>query len=103
MCADEFSPSEQIGSDGIHKSMALAPYSGLIAVSGAPGRSHSMDSRRRLPRRRGQPPWAASARGLKPRGNGTPAEVMRSITTAPREYPPSTILVLGQFAAMYWT
>jgi hypothetical protein len=39
--------------------------------------------------------------GTKPKGNGTPAaEVMTSITTAPWENPPSTILVLGQFADM---
>ena len=33
-------------------------------------------------------------------GNGTAA--MMSMTAAPWEYPPSTSLVFGQLAIMYW-
>ena len=82
--------------------MALAPYSGLIAVSGPAG--PLVDG---FPKTATAATWSAALGGIgagaKPKGNGTSAEVMTSITTAPREYPPSTILVLGQFAAMYWT
>jgi hypothetical protein len=35
--------------------------------------------------------------------NETGIAVMRSITIAPWEYPPSTIRVVGQFAAVDWT
>jgi hypothetical protein len=82
--------------------MALAPYSGLFAVSGRPGAL--LDG---FPKTATAATWSATLGGIgagtKPRGNGTPAEVMTSMTAAPREYPTSTILVLGQFAAVYWT
>lgn len=82
--------------------MALAPYSGLIAVSRPPG--SLLDG---FPKTATAATWSATLGGIgagtNPKGNGAPAEVMTSITAAPREYPLSTILVLGQFAAMYWT
>jgi hypothetical protein len=82
----------------LHRSTVLIPYTGLIAVSGRP---ILVDG---LPNTATAATWSATAGG-----NGRPnpkvalgSAVMRSTAAAPCEYPPTTMLVEGQAAAVAW-
>src|SRR5215217_8147488 len=94
----------QIVSSGAHKSMVLAAYSGPMTIGGAPtSRRNRSDG---LPNRVTAAMWSATSGGIGEgtsaagTPSGTAAEVTKPATTAPCENPPSTILVLGQFAAV---
>src|ERR1700742_723874 len=97
----------QMVSPSAHKSMVLGTYSGPITTVGAPAsRSQVSDG---LPNRATAATWLATSGGIGGGTNaaGTPsgitADVTKPATAAPWEKPPSTILVLGQFAAVAWT
>src|SRR3954469_23173436 len=79
-------------------SAVRAPYSGLIVVNGWPRRADG------LPNTVTAAMWLVIAAGIGAL-NPTPAigdVAMTSTTAAPCEYPPTTILVLGHFAAVAW-
>src|ERR1700736_4514882 len=94
----------QIVSSGAHSSMVFAAYSGPMAIGGAP--TSPINRSEGFPNRVTAATWLATAGGIGAGTNaaGTPsgitAEVTKPDTTAPCENPPSTIRVLGQFAAI---
>src|ERR1700730_15924038 len=102
------SPSQMV-SPAAHKSRVLGAYSGPITIAGAPQLcSHSADG---FPKRPTEPTWLATSGAIGLGRNctysagppaGTEADVTKPATAAPWEYPPSTIRVLGQFAAVAW-
>jgi hypothetical protein len=97
-------PLEQIMSSGMHKSMVLSAYSGPTATGGSLiARINRVDG---FPNRATAATWFATSGGI---GEGTSEAttpsgmtfaVVKPITAAPWENPPSTMLVLGQLAAM---
>src|SRR6185312_14239155 len=90
-------PAVQMGSPGIHMSIVFPTYSGPMPGIGSPPDNRLANE----PLSDGFPNTATAATLLATLAGISP--VARSITSAPCEYPPSTILVLGQLAAMFWT
>jgi hypothetical protein len=85
-------------------STVLDAYSGPIVIGGC--WITRMNWSEGFPKRATAAMWSATSGGI---GFGTPDAgapsgitfaVTKPMTAAPWEYPPSTILVLGQFAAM---
>src|SRR6516165_4160089 len=91
-CAMMLPPGEQIGSSGVHKLMVLPAYSGLITGSGWPPHNMLENPLEGSPNSATAATWSATRAGI--------AEVARSITVEPCEYPPSTIFVFGQLATV---
>ncbi len=103
-------PPPQIVSPGAHNSIVLAAYCGPITIGGAP--NWRIKSSEGFPNRTTAATWSATSgaigwgmydRNAAGTSDGTAAEVTKPATAAPCEYPPSTIRVFGQFAAMDWT
>src|ERR1700694_2296681 len=103
-CAAQSPPSEQTGSSAAHRVVVLAAYSGPIATGGSP--ITRINRSEGFPKRATAATWSATAGGIgfgtsvATTPSGTTFAVTKPITAAPWENPPSTILVLGQFAAM---
>src|SRR5258708_883137 len=86
--------------------MGLGTYSGPMTTVGAP--ASRMKLSEGSPNGATAATWSATSGGIGwgTRAAGTPsgmtADVTKPATTAPCEKPPSTILVLGQLAAVAW-
>jgi hypothetical protein len=97
-------PLEQIGSSGTHISMVLVAYSGPTATGGS--LITRMNRSLGFPNRATAATWFATSGGIgfgtseAVTPSGTAFAVTKPITAAPWEYPPSTIAVWGQFAAV---
>jgi hypothetical protein len=104
MCALKSVPLEQIGSSGTHISMVLVAYSGPTATGGS--LITRMNRSLGFPNRATAATWFATSGGIgfgtseAVTPSGTAFAVTKPITAAPWEYPPSTIAVWGQFAAV---
>src|SRR5262245_49669305 len=109
VCALVSLPSgEQIGSPVAHRSMVLARYKRPMKIGGAEIPFPTRNLLDGFPKSAMAATWSATSAGIGPampaadlKAAGTTSSVVYAITAAPSEYPPSTILVLGQFAAMY--
>src|SRR5262249_56904331 len=98
------SPLEQIASSGTQRSMVLAAYSGPTVTDGS--LITRINRSLGFPNSATAATWVATSGGI---GDGTskadiPSGMTLSITkpttAAPWEYPPSTIVVRGQFATV---
>src|SRR5436305_2024113 len=104
LCAEKLRPSEsQTRSLSTHKSMVLATYCGPMVIGGS--LIACMNRVDGLPNRATATMWLATSGGIGAgtssgeTPSGTTFAVTKPATAAPWENPPSTTLVLGQFAA----
>src|ERR1700754_2349674 len=94
----------QIVSPSAHRSIVFGTYSGPMTTVGAPAPRSQLSEG--LPNSTTAATWLATSGGIGGGTNaagtpsGTTAAVVKPATAAPCENPPSTILVLGQFAAV---
>ena len=103
VCALKSRPLEHTKSSGTHRSMVLAAYAGPTSTCG--WLITRMNRAFGFPNRATAATWLATSAGI---GLGTPSgapsgmtfDVTKPATAAPWENPPSTILVLGQLAAI---